>query len=180
MTNIPFDNPNEVLPLVDEQGQVVGKALRGECHDGTKKLHPVVHLHVFDAEGRLYLQHRPIWKKIQPNRWDTAVGGHIGYGETVAEALEREAYEELGLSGFEAASMEQYVYESTCEREFVHVFCTRTAVAPTPSAELDGGAFFTHEEIVEQLGKGFFTPMFEAEWQQLSQLECFRRYECGE
>ncbi|MFR1988509.1 MAG: NUDIX hydrolase, partial [Prevotellamassilia sp.] len=100
---MPFDNPNEVLPLVDEQGQVVGKALRGECHDGTKKLHPVVHLHVFDAEGRLYLQHRPSWKKIQPNRWDTAVGGHIGYGETVAEALEREAYEELGLSGFEAA-----------------------------------------------------------------------------
>lgn len=38
-------------------------------------LHPVVHLHLFNSRGELYLQKRPEWKDIQPGRWDTAVGG---------------------------------------------------------------------------------------------------------
>ena len=87
------DNSEEVFPVVDEAGNVIGKATRGECHSGSKLLHPVVHLHVFDAEGRLFLQHRPEWKDIQPGKWDTAVGGHVDFGENVGIALKREARE---------------------------------------------------------------------------------------
>ena len=50
------DNKLEVFPLVDEEGNVIGSATRGECHDGSKLLHPVVHLHVFNGKGELYLQ----------------------------------------------------------------------------------------------------------------------------
>lgn len=50
------DNKEEMFPIVDEQGNIVGAATRGECHDGSKKLHPVVHLHVFNSKGELYLQ----------------------------------------------------------------------------------------------------------------------------
>ena len=88
----------ELFPLVDEDGNVIGKALRSECHSGSKLLHPVVHLHVFDNEGRLFLQQRSMSKDIQPGKWDTAVGGHVDFGETVGEALSREAGEELGLT----------------------------------------------------------------------------------
>ena len=60
------DNVNEMLPLVDGQGNVVGQATRGMCHDGVDRpLHPVVHLPVFDSQGRLYLQKRPAMKDIQ-------------------------------------------------------------------------------------------------------------------
>ena len=48
----------EWFPLVNEAGETVGKATRKECHSGSKLLHPVVHLHIFDAGGRLYLQKR--------------------------------------------------------------------------------------------------------------------------
>ena len=75
------DNKEEMLPIVDEQGNIVGAATRGECHDGSKKLHPVVHLHVFNSKGELYLQKRPEWKDIQPGKWDTSVGGHVDLGE---------------------------------------------------------------------------------------------------
>ena len=41
------DNNQEMFPIVDEQGTITGTATRGECHSGSKLLHPVVHLHVF-------------------------------------------------------------------------------------------------------------------------------------
>ncbi len=51
-----YDNKEEMFPIVDEQGNITGTATRGECHNGSKLLHPVVHLHVFNSKGELYLQ----------------------------------------------------------------------------------------------------------------------------
>ena len=51
-----MDNLKEKFPIVDEEGCVVGSATRGECHNGSKLLHPVVHLHVFNSKGEVYLQ----------------------------------------------------------------------------------------------------------------------------
>ena len=71
------DNNQEMFPIVDEQGTITGAATRGECHSGSKLLHPVVHLHVFNSKGELYLQKRPEWKDIQPGKWDTSVGAEV-------------------------------------------------------------------------------------------------------
>lgn len=161
------DNSEEIFPVVDESGLVTGKATRGECHGGSKLLHPVVHLHVFDREGRLYLQRRPDWKDIQPGKWDTAVGGHVDYGENVEDALRREAREELGLQGFEAEHIVSYVFESSREREYVNVFRTVTDLTPESTDELDGGRFWTKEEILSSIGKNILTPNFEQEYQRV-------------
>ena len=160
------DNQNELLPLVDADGNIMGKATRHECHNGSKMLHPVVHLHVFNPQGELFLQHRPKWKSIQPDRWDTAVGGHVDCGETTLQALQRETSEEIGLTSFEPTAVATYVFESPVERELVHVFKTTTKQALSPNAELDGGRYFSEDEIRQRLGTGFFTPNFEQEWQR--------------
>ncbi|MCF0159233.1 MAG: NUDIX domain-containing protein [Bacteroidaceae bacterium] len=161
------DNAEELFPIVDEEGNILDAATRGECHNGSKLLHPVVHLHVFNAKGELYLQKRPMWKDIQPGRWDTAVGGHVGLGESVGMALQREAGEELGLTGFEPEQLTSYVFESARERELVFVFKIFHDGPITPSAETDGGRFWPLREIRESLGKGVFTPNFESEIQRL-------------
>ncbi|MBQ5879235.1 MAG: NTP pyrophosphohydrolase, partial [Alistipes sp.] len=59
---MPCDNLQELFPVLDEAGNVVGKASRGECHNGSRLIHPVVHLHLLNSRGELYLQKRPAWK----------------------------------------------------------------------------------------------------------------------
>ena len=103
------DNEKEMFPLVLENGNIIGSISRNEAHDGTKRLHPVVHLHVFNNRGELYLQKRPAWKDIQPNKWDTACGGHIDLGENVEEALKREVKEELGITDYIPERIGQYI-----------------------------------------------------------------------
>lgn len=158
------DNHEELFPVVDEEGNILDAATRGRCHDGhSKLLHPVVHLHVFNSAGELYLQQRPAWKDIQPDKWDTAVGGHVDLGESVEQALRREAREELGIAGFTPQLVDRYVFESARERELVFTFRTVYDGPVTPSDELAGGRFWSVAEIREHLGRGVFTPNFEGE-----------------
>ena len=160
------DDPFEILPLVNERGVTIGKATRKECHNGTKLLHPVVHLHLFNSAGEIYLQKRPGWKEIQPGKWDTAVGGHIGFGEPVEAALRREVAEEIGLSDFEPKLLGKYIFESSREREYVYVYRAISDCVPKPSAELDGGRFWPISEISANMGRKVFTPNFESEFRK--------------
>lgn len=161
------DNDKELFPIVDEEGNIIGAATRGECHDGSKLLHPVVHLHVFNGKGDIYLQKRPEWKQIQPGKWDTAVGGHVDLGESVEIALRREVKEELGIEDFTPEKLTHYVFESNCEKELVFTYKTTYDGEIHPSDELDGGRFWTMQEIKENMGKDVFTPNFESEFKKV-------------
>lgn len=154
-----------MFPIVDEDGNIVSAATRGECHGGSKLLHPVVHLHLFNLAGDIYLQKRPMWKDIQPGKWDTAVGGHVDLGESVAQALVREVREELGI-GLETppTPLAHYVFESERERELVFVHKLVYSGDVCPSGELDGGRFWSIDELREHIGKQVFTPNFESEY----------------
>ena len=165
------DNAQELFPIVDEEGNITGAATRGECHNGSRLLHPVVHLHVFNSKGELYLQKRPAWKEIQPGKWDTAVGGHVDLGENIEMALKREVEEELGITDFTPETITQYLYDSQKERELVFVHKTVYDGSITPSPETDGGRFWSIAEIKENLGKGFFTPNFESEAEKVHLLD---------
>lgn len=167
MIAVGKDNSQEMFPVVDEEGNILSAATRGECHSGSMLLHPVVHLHVFNSEGQLYLQKRPDWKDIQPGKWDTAVGGHVDLGESIHEALRREVREELGVTDFEPQQLPHYVFQSDRERELVFPFRTTYDGDVKPSAETDGGKFWSISEIEDSLGKGVFTPNFESEYQKV-------------
>ena len=152
---------------MNEKGEVVGKAPRSICHSSKNYLHPVVHLHVINSKGEIYLQKRPM-HKIQPGKWDTAVGGHIAFGEDIETGLKREAFEEIGITDFKAKLLANYIWESDIERELVFCFITNyDGAIIIRKEELSDGKFWSHREIKNVLGKEIFTPNFEEEYNNL-------------
>ena len=102
----PEVNATEFLPIVNERGNIVGRAMYVELHKGNKMLHPVVHLHVMNGKGetkRLY------W-------W------HVAFGDTPEKTLKRKMAETLGLSGVNPKLKRQYIRETKTEKELVYVF----------------------------------------------------------
>lgn len=158
----------EYFPIVEPSGIVVGRSSREYCHSGAKPLHPVVHIHIIDRFSRIYLQKRSMTKDIQPGKWDTAVGGHVSYGESILEATYREASEELKLVEFNPIHMMTYEFESSVEREMVCVFAVVGSYELYPDPEeVDEGRWWSIEEIDDALGKGILTPNFESEYEMI-------------
>lgn len=162
----------EWVPLVNEKGEITGKAPRSQVHNGSKLLHPVVHLHIVNRNKAILLQKRPNSKQIQPGKWDTAVGGHISIGESLEEALKKEAFEELSLQNFSAKLQRVYKWESDVEAELVYLFTTFDSIHfKIRSDEVDEAKFWTKKQIENRLGKAVFTPNFEYEFELLKELK---------
>jgi isopentenyldiphosphate isomerase len=165
---------DEILPTVDENGVIIGQAARSFCHNGSMLLHPVVHLHVFNPAGELYLQKRSAKKDIFPNLWDTSVGGHISLGETPDEAVLREAREEIGLAGFQPIFIRKHIIQTKFERELTYCYYVITTHSPRPDMdEVSDGRFWRIQEIEQNLRQGLFTPNFEFDFELLMPVYSF-------
>ena len=161
----PAVDDSEMLPIVEPSGLVIGRCPRRRVHSGTLLLHPVVHLHVLSRDGRLLLQKRSMTKDLLPGFWDTAVGGHVGYGEYIREALFRESSEELGLTDYNPIYLESYAFESEVERELVNSFACVGSFRLFPDAEeVDEVRYWEFRDIEAALGTGVLTPNFEKEF----------------
>jgi isopentenyldiphosphate isomerase/intracellular septation protein A len=154
----------EWLPLVDEKGTITGRTTRQKAHSIPGKLHPVVHLHIYNSKGAIYLQKRAMHKDTQAGKWDTSVGGHVDLGETIEQALTREAAEELNITGLQPLPLTQYKWETEVESELVFSFIALYNATPDFNRlEIEDGRFWTVQEIQENIGSGIFTPNFENE-----------------
>jgi len=87
----------EFLDIVNENDEIIGVASKEDIY---KKLlcHRIVHVLIFNNEGKMFLQKRSTTVSFCPDFWSTAVGGHVDTGETYHEAALREYHEELGIT----------------------------------------------------------------------------------
>ena len=166
----------EWFDIVDEKNRVLGTATREDCHNGSKLLHPVVHVHIMNSEKKLLLQKRKLTKKIQPGKWDTSIGGHIQAGEALEDAIQRESLEEVGIR-IDLKKIEhiaQYVFESEIEKELVfsYVYVYDGPIVFQES-EIDAVRFFTYEELQSFISQGKATPNFLKEFSLLKAANVF-------
>lgn len=155
---------DEMLTLVTEDDRVIGPVPRKLVHGNPSLVHRSVHVLVVGRAG-LLLQKRSLSKDTQPGKWDTSVGGHVGYGQSYDEAARREAAEELGLALGDLeclyASRIRNEVESENIRTYLHL--SEGPFRPEPG-EIDAVRFWSRAEIDAALGTGVFTPNFEEEY----------------
>lgn len=169
----------ELFDIVDENDRVIGQAPRRQCHGDPALVHRAAHVLLFNSTGELLLQKRAENKDIQPNKWDTSVGGHLDPGEDYKQAAIREMKEELGVEGIPIT----FLYHSRIRNEI------ESENIATYLAIYDGEVFFEPREITDvrfwkpeeiscSVGTGIFTPNFEQEWRMYNEWQ--RRYPAGE
>lgn len=163
MLNYPMED--EVLEIVNEKGDVVGKARRSEIHGNPSLIHRVVHLLVFNNNGDLLLQKRSLNKDVAPGKWDTSVGGHINPNEDIVNAAKRELHEELGvLSPNNLNFLYSYIHTNPYETELVYTYsCEAEGEFHFNRDEITEVRFFSIAEIKERLGRGALSDNFEHE-----------------
>lgn len=160
----------EEFDWVDEEGHVIGVTTRTRAHGDPSRLHPVVHCLVTDGQGRLLLQLRHRDKDIQPHKWDTSVGGHVGRGEAIQDALCREVEEELGLliRPDEAVFLYRYVMRNEVESELVHTYLLESqGPFSFQESEIEAVRWWTVSEMDAACGTGVLTPNFEDEFRRM-------------
>lgn len=159
---------DEIFDLVDRNGRVIGQATRAECHRNPALIHQAVHVAVFNRAGQLFLQKRAPTKDIQPDKWDTSVGGHLQSGESPQEGAKRELREELGVAGAELTKAYEFIWESPVETELVRTFViVHEGPFALQAEEISDGRFWDLDEIAANLPSGFTTPQFQREFPKL-------------
>ena len=123
----------ETLILVDEHNTTVGYAPRHDCHAGDGQLHRAIVVLLFDAAGRVLLQHRKsaLWDQY----WDVTGATHTlqlnDVEETCVEAAHRclDAEWELGAIATPLAVRFGFTYferhGAFCEHEYCFVVTGR-------------------------------------------------------
>lgn len=157
-------SPEELLEIVNEQGNVIDILPRSEIHGNPALLHRVVHVLVFNRKAELLLQKRSMNKDVAPGKWDTSVGGHVNPGEELLEAVNREMKEELGITVCEPEFLYTYIHSNPYESELVHTYsCIYDKEISFNRDEIDEVKFWRLEEIEENIGKGIFSDNFKDE-----------------
>lgn len=112
------DAPTDFLPLVNEQGNIVGRALHCQIHNGNKVLHPAVHLIVSNTNK----------ETVGKYCW------HVAFGETAEKTLKRKISDITSCS-IKPKFKKQYIREDKNEKELVSVFTAVSDAEFLPSPD---------------------------------------------
>lgn len=86
----------EIWDLYDKDRIKTGETIVRGSQFKENTYHLVVHVCIFNLEGKMLIQQRQPFKDGWPNMWDITVGGSAISGDTSQLAAEREVYEEIG------------------------------------------------------------------------------------
>ncbi|MBF0463904.1 MAG: NUDIX domain-containing protein [Nitrospirae bacterium] len=170
------DVGNDLLEVVTPDGDIIGSALRKDVHGNNKLLHRVVHVFVFNNRGELLLQQRSLNKDVAPGKWDTSVGGHVDFGESIEVAMQREMEEELGIASDKNVPvfLYKYIHSNDYESELVYSYSfTHDGQIVFNKDEIESVKYYPIREIEEKLGTGLFSDNFEHEFHNYLRLVGF-------
>lgn len=164
----------ELLDIVDEQDQVIGKEKRKIVHQ-KGHIHRALSVIVLNSKNQILLQQRSPKRTISPLAWDLSTSEHVLAGESYEDAAKRSLKEELGIEGevqrLRETILQKRKYEldeiTIIENEQTGLFYTENeGPFNIDKEEVEQVKFFTIDEIDQMVKKGEkFTVWFLEEWE---------------
>jgi len=143
----------EVVDVVDVDNNVLYQVNKTEAHQ-KGLLHRTIIAEIIDGQGRMTLVNQAADRQ-DAGQWVSPVGGHAKAGETEEETLKREAFEEVGLKGFEYKRIGQVVYNrNVLGRQENHYFILFEIYSDAPitlNEESDEHRAFSVEELKREI-----------------------------
>ncbi|MER5375337.1 NUDIX domain-containing protein [Streptomyces sp. NPDC002553] len=167
---------DEIIDVVDETDQVVGRSPRGEAYARGLR-HRCVFVLARDAEGRVFVHRRTADKLVFPSLHDMFVGGVVGAGEAYDDAALREAEEELGVAGLPRPRfLFKFLYDGGEGRTWWSaVYEVRCELPVSPQVEeVAWHGFLTEEEIERRLTEWRWVPDGLAAYDRLKEFRARR------
>ncbi|MFV2120375.1 NUDIX domain-containing protein [Streptomyces sp. Act-28] len=161
----------ELLDVVDERDEVVGRLPRGEVY-ARRLRHRCAFVLVRDAADRIFVHRRTASKPLFPSLYDMFVGGVVGAGESYDAAALREAEEELGVRGLpRPVPVLSFLYDDGPGGRgswWSRVYEVRCDLPVSPQVEeVAWHAFLTEAELARRLDEWTWVPDGLAAWERL-------------
>ncbi len=162
---------DEIFDIVNDRDEVVGQAPRREVHARGLR-HRAVHVLVFNASGRIFLQKRSRAKDTAAGCWDSSCSGHVDAGEAYDDAAQRELGEEIGLR-LPRPPARWFRIEARPETsgEFVWVYrLEHEGPFELAPAEIERGEWFTPAEVTDLVARApdVFAASFRYIWTRVT------------
>ena len=137
--------PDDLVVLLDAQGQPCGTADRSTVHSTQTPLHLAFSCYVIDATGRVLVTRRALTKRTWPGVWTNACCGHPLPGESFEDAIQRRLGQELGARAAAVSPvLPDFRYEAVDASGI-----RENEVCPVFVARLEGGLDPDPAEVME-------------------------------
>lgn len=162
---------NEQLAVYGERDERIGTIERGVVRPlgiATRAVHLIGNA----PDGRMWVQQRAFNKANNPGMWDTLMGGMVSAADTLAQALERETWEEAGLrigdlhdvrlgGHVDFAQPAEEEDNAGYMRERIDWFAATVAQGMEPEnqdGEVERFELWTTQQVQQRMVRGEFTP----------------------
>ena len=95
--NLPSDNQEDMLILVDSSDNEIGFLSKSECHMGAGQLHRAFSVFIFNSSGEVLIQKRSPQKELWGLHWSNSCCSHPRKNENIESAVNRRLAEELTI-----------------------------------------------------------------------------------
>jgi isopentenyldiphosphate isomerase len=159
--------PEEMVDLVDEGDEVIGRASRREVRAGNL-LHREIASLLRNGGGEIFVHRRTETKDVFPGMHDMFVAGVVASGETYGQAVLRELAEELGIEAAEPAFLFKTRYRDEHNNWWTCVYQVAwDGPIRRQESEVAWGEFMPEADLIAKLDEWPFVP---------DGLDVFRRY----
>lgn len=160
----------EWLPIVNEQGNVIGKVAKSVSMSMKNRfLHPVVRIALVN-DGAIYLQKRCECSTFQPDLLDVPFEKYILFKHDLNLAARNSIAQQLGDVSLPLKFQLKYTYEDSHTKRLVLFYVARLS-SPTELActQRLKGKFWTQKQIEDELHSGIFGECFLREYEFMKQ-----------